>query len=141
MHQEFESVSLAMSRAAVRAREEREAQRRADGAEGASGTAPANVQAPPTGIVRLRRQNEYRTAIESVGLAQVKNLERMMRDKLQQRTKSGPFQLRKNFRYFDVDADGEITVCLPFLVHTHRCFYLSSPPDQRTIYPPFILHE
>lgn len=110
MHQEFESVSLAMSRAAVRAREEREAQRRADGAEGASGTAPANVQAPPTGIVRLRRQNEYRTAIESVGLAQVKNLERMMRDKLQQRTKSGPFQLRKNFRYFDVDADGEITL-------------------------------
>ena len=34
-------------------------------------------------------------------------VQRMMRDKLQQRTESGPFQLRKNFKYFDRDGSVE----------------------------------
>jgi len=110
MHQDFESVSLAMSRAAAKAREEREAQRKASANGGPADSDALPMKGPPTGIVRLRRQNEYKVATESVGVKQVKNLERMMRDKLQQRTSSGPFQLRKNFRYFDTDADGQITM-------------------------------
>ncbi|ACI64610.1 predicted protein [Thalassiosira pseudonana CCMP1335] len=35
-------------------------------------------------------------------------MEQMMRDKLQQRTKTGPFQLRKTFKYFDRDGSGGI---------------------------------
>lgn len=104
MHQDFESVSLAMSRAAAR---EREAQQQP---QPVSQDGPPPTAGPPTGIVKIRRQHEYRTALASVGPQEVRNLERMMRDKLQQRTKSGPFQLRKNFRQFDTDADGEITL-------------------------------
>ena len=35
-------------------------------------------------------------------------MEHMLRDKLNQRTASGPSQLRRNFKYFDRDASGDI---------------------------------
>ena len=38
----------------------------------------------------------------------VRQMEYMMREKLQQRTKAGPFQLRKTFKYFDRDGSGGI---------------------------------
>lgn len=57
-----------------------------------------------------QRRREFKEAFESIGEERVGELERMMRDKLQQRTESGPFQLRKNFKYFDRDGDGWITI-------------------------------
>merc|ERR1719231_493160 len=45
-----------------------------------------------------QRRREFKEAMDSIGEERVGELERMMRDKLQQRTESGPFQLRKNFK-------------------------------------------
>jgi len=54
------------------------------------------------------RKEDYAEAIEVVGLNKIHEMEQMMRDKLQQRTKTGPFQLRKTFKYFDRDGSGGI---------------------------------
>lgn len=54
------------------------------------------------------RREEYDEANEVVGLNKIHEMEQMMRDKLQQRTKTGPFQLRKTFKYFDRDGSGGI---------------------------------
>jgi Ca2+-binding EF-hand superfamily protein len=51
---------------------------------------------------------DYREATEIVGSEKISQMEQMMRDKLQQRTKTGPFQLRKTFKYFDRDGSGGI---------------------------------
>ncbi|GMH95236.1 hypothetical protein TrVE_jg11027 [Triparma verrucosa] len=51
---------------------------------------------------------DYKEAAEIVGLEKISQMEQMMRDKLQQRTKTGPFQLRKTFKYFDRDGSGGI---------------------------------
>ena len=56
------------------------------------------------------RMEDYAEAIEVVGVNKIHEMEQMMRDKLQQRTKTGPFQLRKTFKYFDRDASGGIDV-------------------------------
>ena len=50
----------------------------------------------------------YKEATELVGDEKINLMEQMMRDKLQQRTKTGPFQLRKTFKYFDRDGSGGI---------------------------------
>mmetsp|Transcript_8312 Transcript_8312/g.16781 ORF Transcript_8312/g.16781 Transcript_8312/m.16781 type:complete len:328 (+) Transcript_8312:197-1180(+) len=50
----------------------------------------------------------YKEATEIVGSEKISQMEQMMRDKLQQRTKTGPFQLRKTFKYFDRDGSGGI---------------------------------
>jgi len=50
----------------------------------------------------------YKEATEIVGTEKISHMEQMMRDKLQQRTKTGPFQLRKTFKYFDRDGSGGI---------------------------------
>jgi hypothetical protein len=55
-----------------------------------------------------QRQEDYAEANEVVGLNKINEMEEMMRDKLQQRTKTGPFQLRKTFKYFDRDGSGGI---------------------------------
>ncbi len=55
-----------------------------------------------------QRKEDYAEANEIVGLNKIHEMEQMMRDKLQQRTKTGPFQLRKTFKYFDRDGSGGI---------------------------------
>ena len=55
-----------------------------------------------------QRQQDYDEANDVVGPAKIQEMEQMMRDKLQQRTKTGPFQLRKTFKYFDRDGSGGI---------------------------------
>ena len=58
--------------------------------------------------VLKQRKEDYAEANEIVGLNKIHEMEQMMRDKLQQRTKTGPFQLRKTFKYFDRDGSGGI---------------------------------
>jgi len=55
-----------------------------------------------------QRKEDYAEANSVVGIGKVHEMEQMMRDKLQQRTKTGPFQLRKTFKYFDRDGSGGI---------------------------------
>jgi len=55
-----------------------------------------------------QRKDDYAEANQVVGLDKIHEMEQMMRDKLQQRTKTGPFQLRKTFKYFDRDGSGGI---------------------------------
>ena len=55
-----------------------------------------------------QRKLDYVEAKEIVGAKKITDMEQMMRDKLSQRTKSGPFQLRKTFKYFDRDGSGGI---------------------------------
>jgi len=55
-----------------------------------------------------QRKMDYAEAKEIVGAAKINEMEQMMRDKLQQRTKTGPFQLRRTFKYFDRDGSGGI---------------------------------
>jgi hypothetical protein len=55
-----------------------------------------------------QRKLDYVEAHEVVGVDKIFEMEQMMRDKLHQRTKTGPFQLRKTFKYFDRDGSGGI---------------------------------
>jgi len=63
--------------------------------------------APETKTYKQRKR-DYAEAKEIVGERKINEMENMMRDKLSQRTKSGPFQLRKTFKYFDRDGSGGI---------------------------------
>lgn len=49
------------------------------------------------------RKREYQNALEKVGEAEINRLERVMKDKLFQRSyaTSSPFQVRKAFKFFD----------------------------------------
>ena len=55
-----------------------------------------------------QRKLDYSEANDLVGSEKIFEMEQMMRDNLQQRTKTGPFQLRKTFKYFDRDGSGGI---------------------------------
>ena len=57
---------------------------------------------------KKQRMQDYEEANSIVGPMKIQEMEQMMRDKLQQRTKTGPFQLRKTFKYFDRDGSGGI---------------------------------
>jgi Ca2+-binding EF-hand superfamily protein len=57
---------------------------------------------------KKQRMQDYEEANGVVGPEKIQEMEQMMRDKLQQRTKAGPFQLRKTFKYFDRDGSGGI---------------------------------
>ena len=57
---------------------------------------------------KKQRMQDYEEANAVVGPNKIQEMEQMMRDKLQQRTKTGPFQLRKTFKYFDRDGSGGI---------------------------------
>ena len=57
-----------------------------------------------------QRRRDYLEATEIVGERNLDRMEEMMRDKLQQRTKAGPFELRKTFKYFDRDQSGGIDI-------------------------------
>mmetsp|Transcript_107825 Transcript_107825/g.313830 ORF Transcript_107825/g.313830 Transcript_107825/m.313830 type:complete len:321 (+) Transcript_107825:222-1184(+) len=55
-----------------------------------------------------QRRLDYLEAQELVGDEKIEAMEVEMRDKLNQRTSTGPFQLRKTFKYFDRDGSGGI---------------------------------
>jgi calmodulin len=57
---------------------------------------------------KIQRIQDYEEANSVVGPFKIEEMEQMMRDKLQQRTKTGPFQLRRTFKYFDRDGSGGI---------------------------------
>lgn len=57
---------------------------------------------------KVQRMQDYEEANSVVGPSKIEEMEQMMRDKLQQRTKTGPFQLRRTFKYFDRDGSGGI---------------------------------
>jgi len=70
---------------------------------------PEKAEGHPSTMKSLKQMKEdYDEANELVGLHKIHEMEQMMRDKLQQRTKTGPFQLRKTFKYFDRDGSGGI---------------------------------
>lgn len=62
----------------------------------------------PQKKTKKQRIQDYEEANAVVGPGKIQEMEQMMRDKLQQRTKTGPFQLRKTFKYFDRDGSGGI---------------------------------
>lgn len=67
------------------------------------------------------RRARYLVATERVGSAILERLERDLREKIFNRVAAGPFQLRRNFKYFDKNADGTIDVdefaeCLEYLM-------------------------
>lgn len=62
------------------------------------------------GKTPAQRRRDYMEATEIVGERNLDRMEEMMRDKLQQRTKAGPFELRKTFKYFDRDQSGGIDI-------------------------------
>jgi len=55
-----------------------------------------------------QRYLDYKDANEIVGEPVINAMEQLMRDKLNQRTVAGPFQIRKTFKYFDRDGSGGI---------------------------------
>jgi len=67
-------------------------------------------EAPPPMTEEERRKLliEYDEAINRVGRKTISEIETQMRLKLNQRTKTGPFQLRNTFKYFDRDGSGGI---------------------------------
>lgn len=70
----------------------------------------ANQMTIQDGTIKTKKQRmqDYDEANGVVGPEKIQEMEQMMRDKLQQRTKAGPFQLRKTFKYFDRDGSGGI---------------------------------
>jgi len=66
------------------------------------------IQDGPQKKSKKQRMQDYDEANAVVGPEKIQEMEQMMRDKLQQRTKTGPFQLRKTFKYFDRDGSGGI---------------------------------
>jgi len=70
-------------------------------------TLTSTILAPKEKTLKQRKQ-DYDEAKDIVGSQRISEMEQMMRDKLQQRTKTGPFQLRKTFKYFDRDGSGGI---------------------------------
>lgn len=66
------------------------------------------IQDCPQKKSKKHRMQDYHEANAVVGPEKIQEMEQMMRDKLQQRTKTGPFQLRKTFKYFDRDGSGGI---------------------------------
>lgn len=68
----------------------------------------ANTECPHVKKSFEQRKMDYAEARSVVDLDKIHEMEQMMRDKLQQRTKTGPFQLRKTFKYFDRDGSGGI---------------------------------
>ena len=78
--------------------------------EGAEIEVTTATEALSTAKALKQRKEDYGEANEVVGLNKIHEMEQMMRDKLQQRTKTGPFQLRKTFKYFDRDGSGGIDI-------------------------------
>jgi len=67
------------------------------------------------------RKERYRRATEDIGAQRLNKLERDLREKVFNRVAAGPFQLRRNFKYFDKNSDGTIDLdeffeCLEYLM-------------------------
>lgn len=61
------------------------------------------IESPSKGKSRAARKRDYQDATKKVGEAEINRLERVMKDKLFQRSyaTSSPFQVRKAFKFFD----------------------------------------
>jgi hypothetical protein len=61
------------------------------------------IQSPSKSKTKHSRRRDYQEALDKVGDAEIDRLERLMKDKLLQRSKmsSSPFQVRKAFKFFD----------------------------------------
>lgn len=61
------------------------------------------IDSPSKGKSRAARKRDYQDATKKVGEAEINRLERVMKDKLFQRSyaTSSPFQVRKAFKFFD----------------------------------------
>lgn len=71
-----------------------------------------SIDAPSKGQTRHTRKREYKAALEKVGDAEINRLERVMKDKLFQRSyaTSSPFQVRKAFKFFDRETTLKIPI-------------------------------
>jgi len=67
------------------------------------------------------RREQYMRVTKAIGERKLAQLEASLREKLFNRVAAGPFQLRRNFKYFDKNSDGTIDVdefaeCLEYLM-------------------------
>jgi hypothetical protein len=71
-----------------------------------------SIDAPSKGQTKHTRKREYKAALEKVGDAEINRLERVMKDKLFQRSyaTSSPFQVRKAFKFFDRECTLKIPI-------------------------------
>ena len=74
------------------------------------GGIPTSLAAKYEALTVDQRRRKFEMSMRQLGERRVIELEENLRDKLQQRTRSGPGQLRKNFKYFDRNADGVVSV-------------------------------
>ena len=70
------------------------------------------IESPSKNKSRAARRREYQDAIKKVGEFELNRLERVMKDKLFQRSyaTSSPFQVRKAFKFFDREASLRIPI-------------------------------
>lgn len=70
------------------------------------------IDSPSKSKTRHHRKREYQDALKKVGEAEVNRLERVMKDKLFQRSyaTSSPFQVRKAFKFFDREQIARISI-------------------------------
>ena len=77
------------------------------------------------------RRREYVDAVRTVGWDEVDRMERIIRDKLNQRSfaTSSPFQVRKSFRFFDYENNGG----LDRTAFTNALVFLGFEFDERQV--------
>lgn len=70
------------------------------------------IQSPSKAKTRHSRKRDYQDALRKVGEIEVNRLERVMKDKLFQRSyaTSSPFQVRKAFKFFDREQSLRISI-------------------------------
>lgn len=70
------------------------------------------IKSPSKGQTKHTRKREYEAALAKVGESELNRLERVMKDKLFQRSyaTSSPFQVRKAFKFFDRETTLRISI-------------------------------
>jgi hypothetical protein len=70
------------------------------------------IDSPSKSKTKHSRRRDYQEAHDKVGDLEIDRLERLMKDKLLQRSKmtSSPFQVRKAFKFFDREGVGKIHI-------------------------------
>lgn len=70
------------------------------------------IESPSKAKTRHHRKREYQDAQKKVGDTEINRLERVMKDKLFQRSyaTSSPFQVRKAFKFFDREQTARISI-------------------------------